>query len=305
MEQNRIYLSVVLSTYNEEKYIAKAIRSILDQTYPYFELIIVNDGSTDGTLDVVRSFEDPRIFIVDKPNSGLPDSLNKGIEKSKYDWIARMDGDDIAEPTRFENQIKYIEDSVGVIGGQFRVIDENDNLRSSNVSKKPLTTSKCKRWILFGMSPLAHPSVLIRKSLLQKYGGYDANFKAAQDNELWGRLSPSTRIINIPDVVLRYRKHNNNITSKRQDLQRKLAFMGFLKYVLKIRKPLSVEEFERFEGVFTSNRLIEKNAKYFEASHSCIGVKRPIYLVLYYAWRLLLFVKLRLRYTSYQKQILQ
>lgn len=304
MEQNKIYLSVVLSTYNEEKYIAKSIQSILDQTYPYFEFIIVNDGSTDGTLDVIRSFDDPRIIVVDKPNSGLPDSLNKGIEKSKYDWIARMDGDDIAEPTRFENQVKYIDETMGVIGGQFRAIDENDNFRSQNISKKPLTTRECKRWILFGMSPLAHPSVLIRKSLLEKYGGYDVNFKAAQDNELWSRLSPSTSIINIPEVVLKYRKHSNNITSKRQDLQRKLTFMGFLKYVLKIRKPLSVEEFERFETIFTSNGLIEKNARYFETSHSCKGIKRPIFLVLYYAWRLMLFVRLRISYSSYQKQIL-
>lgn len=304
MEQNKNYLSVVLSTYNEEKYIAKSIQSILDQTYPYFEFIIVNDGSTDGTLDVVRSFDDPRIIIIDKPNSGLPDSLNKGIEKAQYDWIARMDGDDIAEPTRFENQIRYIDDAVGVIGGQFREIDEDGNYRSQNISRKPLTSGKCKRWILFGMSPLAHPSVLVRKSLLQEFGGYDANFKAAQDIELWSRLSPSTTIINIPDVVLKYRKHSNNITNKRQELQRKLTFMGFLKYALKIRKPLNKSEFKRFEDIFANNGLLEKNARFFESSHSCTGIKRPILLVLYYAWRLQLLLRLRLRYKSYSKQIL-
>ena len=304
MEQNKIYLSVVLSTYNEGRYIAKSIQSILDQTYPFFEFIIVNDGSTDGTLDVVRSFDDPRIIIVDKPNSGLPDSLNKGIEKAQYDWIARMDGDDIAEPTRFENQIRYIDDAVGVIGGQFREIDEDGNYLSQNISRKPVTPGKCKRWILFGMSPLAHPSVIVRKSLLQEFGGYDANFKAAQDIELWSRLSPSTTIINIPDVVLKYRKHSNNITNKRQELQRKLTFMGFLKYALKIRKPLNESEFERFEDIFSNNGLFEKNARYFESSHSCIGIKRPILIVLYYAWRLQLLLRLRLRYKSYSKQIL-
>lgn len=95
MSKEPIYLSVVLSTYNDEKYIAEAIQSILEQTYPYFEFIIVNDGSYDRTLEIINSFKNSRIILIDKPNTGLIDSLNIGILSSKYDWIARVDFYDI------------------------------------------------------------------------------------------------------------------------------------------------------------------------------------------------------------------
>lgn len=291
---NPIYLSVVLSTYNEEKYIAKSIQSILNQTYPYFEFIIINDGSTDNTLQVVKSFDDPRIVVIDKPNSGLPDSLNKGIEAAHFDWIARMDGDDIAEPTRFETQVRYINEHTGVIGGQYVAIDENGKKHTGSLSSKPLRYSACKRWLFFGMSPLAHPTVLIRKRCLLKYGGYDTNFKAAQDMELWSRLSPNVEIINIPERVLNYRQHSNNITNKRKELQQKLTFLGFLKYVLKIRKPFTLDEFSKFESFFTSNGLIQRNDKYFRWSHKGAGAIRTVKLMCYYVWRLLLIIKYRL-----------
>ena len=257
------YLSVVMSTYNEEKYIRDSVESVLNQTYPYFELIIVNDGSTDSTADILKTFNDSRIRIFDKENSGLPDSLNQGIKMARYDWIARMDGDDIAEPTRFEKQIEAINDKVGVIGGQFYVIDSFGGLMSEEVSNKPLSSFGCKKSILLGMSPFAHPSVIFRKELIEKWGGYDTNFTAAQDLELWSRLAPSTKMKNLSDSVLKYRKHNNTITNKRYELQMKLTFLGYLKYVLKIRKPLSKVEFQKLDSYFEKNGLLEKNNFYF------------------------------------------
>lgn len=303
MSNTPIYLSVVLSTYNEEKYIAQSVQSILNQTYPYFELIIVNDGSTDNTLQVIKSFEDPRIVIIDKPNSGLPDSLNAGIRIAKYDWIARMDGDDIAEPTRFENQVKYIDEQVGVIGGQFVSIDENGISQSNKISSKPLSYFSCKCLLFFGMSPLAHPTVIIRKSYLNKYGGYDINFKAAQDMELWSRLAPTIKIINIPNQLLYYRIHSNNITNKRHELQRELSFIGFIKYILKIRKPLSVNEFNHLKSYFAKNGLINRNAEYYLWSHNGSGISRNVKLSLYYMWRLMLVMRYRIFRKSTIKRI--
>ena len=294
MNRNPIYLSVVLSTYNEEKFIAKSIQSILDQTYQFFEFIIVNDGSTDKTSQIIRSFDDHRIIIIDKPNSGLPDSLNMGINAANYEWIVRMDGDDVAEPTRLETQVKYINNHVGVIGGQFISIDEDGYAISGVASKKPLSYNRCKRWLLFGMSPLAHPTVFIRKSILERFGGYDINFSAAQDVELWCRLSPDIEIINIPETVLHYRIHNNNITTKRKNLQRMLTFIGFLKFVLRIRRPLNIEEFSKFKAYFLCNGLIKRNEVYFEWAHKGKGVLRQARLTCYYSWRLVLVVKYRL-----------
>lgn len=299
-----IYISVVLSTYNEEKYIAKSIQSILDQTYPYFEFIIVNDGSTDSTLQIVKSFTDPRIVVIDKPNSGLPDSLNRGITAAKYDWIARMDGDDIATHDRFERQVSYIKEDSAVIGGQFISINEMGDPISGKVSNKPLSCAKCRSALLFGMSPLAHPTVLVKKELLIKYGGYDVNFRAAQDVELWSRLVPFVKIINIPEPILFYRQHTNNITNKRKDLQRMLAFLGFMKYVLKLRRPLTSEEFNRFENVLSNKSLIQRNDKYYKWSHDGNGHARTVKLLMYYMWRLLLILKYRLIRPLVIKEIL-
>ena len=296
-----IYISVVLSTYNEEKYIAKSIQSILDQTYPYFEFIIVNDGSTDSTLQIVKSFTDPRIVVIDKPNSGLPDSLNRGITAAKYDWIARMD---IATHDRFERQVSYIKEDSAVIGGQFISINEMGDPISGKVSNKPLSCAKCRSALLFGMSPLAHPTVLVKKELLIKYGGYDVNFRAAQDVELWSRLVPFVKIINIPEPILFYRQHTNNITNKRKDLQRMLAFLGFMKYVLKLRRPLTSEEFNRFENVLSNKSLIQRNDKYYKWSHDGNGHARTVKLLMYYMWRLLLILKYRLIRPLVIKEIL-
>lgn len=299
-----LYISVVLSTYNEETYIEKSVRSILNQSYPYFELIVVNDGSTDNTLNILKSIVDERLIILDKENSGLPDSLNYGIQRAKYDWIARMDGDDIAEPTRFADQIEAIHDGLGVIGGQYRAIDSEGKYISNNLSTKPLTSFRCKLELILGRSPFAHPTVLIRKDLIKEFGGYDTNFKAAQDVELWMRLAPSTNMINLDKQVLNYRFHNNNISSKRKDLQRKLTFIGFMKYALSIRRPLSPSEFENFEDFLNKKGLITKNVILFDRSHSLGGIQRLIGISLYYFWRFLLLIKYRTLSKYYVKSIL-
>ena len=270
----------------------------------HFEFIIVNDGSTDSTLQIVKSFTDPRIVVIDKPNSGLPDSLNRGITAAKYDWIARMDGDDIATHDRFERQVSYIKEDSAVIGGQFISINEMGDPISGKVSNKPLSCAKCRSALLFGMSPLAHPTVLVKKELLIKYGGYDVNFRAAQDVELWSRLVPFVKIINIPEPILFYRQHTNNITNKRKDLQRMLAFLGFMKYVLKLRRPLTSEEFNRFENVLSNKSLIQRNDKYYKWSHDGNGHARTVKLLMYYMWRLLLILKYRLIRPLVIKEIL-
>lgn len=293
MEQSKIYLSVVLSTYNEGKYIAESIQSVLDQTYPYFEFIIVNDGSTDGTLDIIRSFDDPRIVVIDKPNTGLPDSLNKGIEKAKYDWIARMDGDDICLPDRFERQVELINDGYDVVGGQFKTIDEK-GVVSSGVSHNPLSSWKSRVYAHLGWTPLIHPSAVIKKEKLFAVGCYDVNFKAAQDIDLWLRLSHNCRIANVPTVVLHYRKHKNTITSNGKELQTRLSFLAFMKYCLRIDRSLSPTEFEQFKEIIDSMKLTEKNYLKFQKCHDPKGSMQRFRQFFYYAWRTFLLVRLRI-----------
>lgn len=177
--QYPIYLSVIISTYNEEPYLEEAINSILNQTYPYFELIIVNDGSTDNTDKLLFSFKDNRLRVINKENTGLPSSLNVGIENAKYNWIARMDGDDIALPNRFEEQVKLIKKGYDIIGGQFYSINEFGECLASGISHNPISLLGSKLFVFFGWNPLAHPTAVFRKELIKEFGGYDENFKAA------------------------------------------------------------------------------------------------------------------------------
>ena len=299
-----IYLSVVLCTYNEERYIMDSVLSILNQTYPYFELIIVNDGSTDKTKEILETLNDKRIRIINKQNTGLPHSLNVGISHAKYDWIARMDGDDIALPNRFADQIKLIEQGYDIIGGQFLEIDGDGVMKSTICSRKPVCALKCKLFVFLGWNPLAHPTAIIKKNILEKMGGYDENFKASQDLELWSRLSHCCKIINSNEVVLKYRKHANNISNSKKDKQIFLGFMAFVKYALKIRKPLNFSQFDMLTNDVFVKKCIYKNRKKFDKTHSSVGFFRKLCFFDYYVWRLWTFISLRIRCSKYHKFIM-
>jgi glycosyltransferase involved in cell wall biosynthesis len=253
-EKDKINLSVVLCTFNDEKYIKRAIQSILDQSYPYFEFIIVNDGSTDRTLDIIRSFVDVRIIVVNKANSGLPDSLNVGISMAKYDWIARMDGDDIALPDRFEKQVKVIREGIGVVGGQCSIIDENDEVYSK--TRFATGYQMIRLGFKSGLSQIAHPSVLIRKSCLEEVGGYDTFFTAAQDYDLWYRISSKYKVVNISDVVQNLRKHSGSISQKKRSKQTEMNLVSLVKGALCILKPLTNDEYSKIIKLINEDKKI-------------------------------------------------
>ncbi len=296
-------LSVVMSTYNDEKFIAEAIQSILDQTYPFFEFIIVNDGSTDNTLSVIKGFDDPRIVLIDKGNTGLPDSLNRGIQAARYDWIARMDADDVALPTRFENQVKLIRDGVGVIGGQIIKVDENNKIVSKSISRNPTKAARCQLYTLLGWNPVVHPTTLIKKELVIKCGGYDANFKAAQDFDLWSRMSLLTKIINTPELVLRYRVHSGSITSSRKGRQQMYAFLGLVKRGLMIDSALTEEQFKRIINNPMIAEAVKTNKKYSDILYTNIDKWRNVIMLRYYYWKVALFIRLRLNRKKFIHEI--
>ncbi|MCM1139119.1 MAG: glycosyltransferase [Ruminococcus flavefaciens] len=183
---------------------AEAIESVLKQSYPYFELIIVNDGSTDESEDVVKRYiGDKRIVYIPKSNTGLADSLNVGIKQSKYDWIVRMDGDDICHKDRFKVLVENVSDNLDIIGSNADYFNENGFVGTSQM---PLSREDIQNNILKGRSAFIHPSVMIRKSLLEKVGGYDANFRRAQDHNLWIRcLKHANGMKNIEQPLLDYR----------------------------------------------------------------------------------------------------
>lgn len=210
MTKNNVLVSVLLPVYNGEKYIRESVDSILKQTYENFELIIINDGSTDKTLSILREFEkkDARIRLVSRENKGLIVSLNEGAELALGQWIARMDADDIAMPNRLERQLDWIEQTGSDIAGTWVSFFGAKDFR---VWKGYQSDEAIKVDMLF-KCPLVHPSIIIRTSLLKQLK-YDPAAEKAEDYDLWVRAAmQGIKMTNVPEVLLKYRQHDLQVT---------------------------------------------------------------------------------------------
>jgi glycosyltransferase involved in cell wall biosynthesis len=215
-------VSVVMSVYNSAAYLAEAIESILHQTYSNFEFIIINDGSNDESLSIIKSYTDNRILSIDNDgNKGLIYSLNKGIDLAKGQYIARMDADDISLPTRLQKQVDFLEanSAIGVCSSNY--IQFNGQLEKHYFAYD--RHEEILVHLLFNSS-LIHPSLMIRKSCLAQLDKlFDSNFQHAEDYELWSRLIFKCRFANVPDTLIKYRLHKNQVTQLYKSIQMNAA----------------------------------------------------------------------------------
>lgn len=200
-------LSVVMPAYNVEKFIGEAIESILNQSFGDFELIIVDDGSTDATLDVIRLYakSDHRIcFFSHARNLGPAAAFNSGLSSARGTYIARMDSDDIALPFRLEKQLNFLRShpEVGIVGGAMILVDEANH----PIGRRHYwpDDASIRRHIFF-YSPFCGGSIMIRKNILESVGGYDVHCLLAEDYDLFFRLGMITRFANLHETVYRYR----------------------------------------------------------------------------------------------------
>ena len=223
-------ISVVMSVYNGEQYLQESIESILTQTYSDFEFIIIDDCSTDNSVNIIESYDDNRIRLVrNKQNLRLPASLNKGINLAKGEYIARMDADDISMPERFAKQVLYMDThpDVAVVGGGFQAIDESGN--NLYIHHAP-NGKKLARYCLIP-SPMAHPTVMIRRDVIVNNNlFYDEQYSSAQDYDLWQRINRKFKIENLPDILLRYRIQSNSISVAKRKQQQDNTYKIFSKY---------------------------------------------------------------------------
>lgn len=206
-------VSVLMPIYNGEKYLRQAIDSILRQTFTDFEFLIINDGSTDSSAELIESYNDPRIRLVhNKTNLKLIETLNKGIKLARGQYIARMDCDDISLPERLAKQVAFMDahPEVGVLGTGFYFMGSDGKL-----SYKVLFPIKhhLLRWGLCFYCPICHPSVLMRKDAIVKVDGYDPEMFHVEDYDLWYRLSKKTKLANLSDILLYLRKHQDSVCS--------------------------------------------------------------------------------------------
>lgn len=205
-------ISVIMSVYNEQQYIAEALRSILTQTVQDFEIILFDDGSTDRTVDIIMELHDERIHIhQNKQNLGLTRNLNLALEMASGKYIARMDGDDISMPNRFERQIEYLKAHSDMILISCQTKTFGDETLISKVEENP---EKLKCMMLIH-PVLAHPGFMARKELFEEYKfRYDESFRQAQDYELIARVTRKFRIGICPHVLLKYRTHKEQVSVK-------------------------------------------------------------------------------------------
>lgn len=216
-------ISVIMSVFNGDKFLKQAIESILNQTFTDFEFIIINDGSTDNTENIINNFNDDRIVkINNEKNIGLVKSLNIGLEIAKGDLLARMDADDVSYNNRFKEQVEFMDkhEEVGVLGTQVNHVDVLGNLIA--VTNLPITHPDIVWRMLFNC-PIIHPTVLMRADLIRKIGGYDINYKHIEDTELWSRLIDKTKMNNLKEVLYDRRLHGKSIISTQSEIQYKLG----------------------------------------------------------------------------------
>ncbi|MGM1056997.1 MAG: glycosyltransferase family 2 protein [Bacteroidota bacterium] len=207
-------VSIILPVYNCDKYIQEAIESILNQTYVDFELIIVNDGSTDQTSNIIKKFTniDKRIIAINKHNTGLSDSLNTGLRIAQGKYIARIDADDLCLVGRLKLQVKFLDNHPEYIIVGSAVVYINENGKKLGYSHVYITDKSIKK-SLPKINPLAHPSVMILKSALIQINGYEINVRQDfEDYYLWHRLKKMGKFYNIPEPLIKYRLLENSLS---------------------------------------------------------------------------------------------
>lgn len=211
-------VSVVLSVYNGERYLKECVSSILEQRYADFEFIVINDGSTDSSEEILAGYRDARLKVIRQSRYGLSRSLNRGVRMSTGEYIARMDADDVALPDRLDKQVAFLDahPEVGMVGTAYYEIDQVGKvvgLRSHPTSDGEL------RKTLIRFNPFFHSSVMLRGSVFSRVGVYAETAYAAQDYELWFRVAGAFQLANLSEPLVMRRYDGQNISVKSEALQ--------------------------------------------------------------------------------------
>lgn len=207
-------VSVILPVFNAERFVAEAVDSILGQTLDDFELIVIDDGSSDGTPAILadRASRDGRIRLVTRPNRGLTHTLNEGVSLARADYVAIMNADDVAVPTRLAKQAHFLDahPAVAVVGTATRTFADRGTKRV--VTVLPVDSASL-RSLLENTSPFAHPTVMFRRQAVSDAGLYRPSLEPAEDYDLWLRLAERFEVANIAEPLLDYRLHAGQSTA--------------------------------------------------------------------------------------------
>jgi glycosyltransferase involved in cell wall biosynthesis len=213
-------VSVLMPVYNAADFLASAVQSILDQTFKDFELIIINDGSTDRSCEILDDFarKDVRIKLISRPNTGYVVALNEALALARGEFIARMDADDLSLPTRFEKQVDYLQANLDcvLLGTNVAQMDVDGFVIGPMVDiafgHKTINDALLRRgW------PIVHPSVMIRADAMRKVGGYRVDYCPNEDHDLFLKLGEVGRLENLNDLLVHYRKHDGSQSTQKME----------------------------------------------------------------------------------------
>lgn len=215
-------VTVLLPVFNGEEYLRETMHSILKQTYLNFEFLIIDDGSTDNSPEIINSFQDSRIRLLKNPTRlKLSGALNRGIEEARGKYIARMDADDIAFPNRLAAQVEFLDShpEIGMCGTAIEIFGKEPE----RIDIYPKATEDIRSYGLFDC-PFCHPSVMFRKELFNKFNlRYNGEYYPTEDYELWSRVIELFPTANLGQVLLRYRIHDKSMTGADWDEMDKKA----------------------------------------------------------------------------------
>jgi len=241
-----------MPVYNSERYINEAIESILNQSFQDFEFLIIDDASTDKSVELMKVYNDPRIILFLKPvNTGYTESLNMALSMAKGKYVARMDSDDISLVTRLAQQVEFMESNkmIAGCGSAIKIIP------NSEVVIYPTEPEKLKIALL-DYCAIAHPSMILRKQfMIDKNLSYDKSFEPSEDYDLWTRIVEDADLANIPQILLHYRQHNNQISIVKEMLQRKNADRCRIRMLGYLHTPLSEFDIECCEVVYQRKKI--------------------------------------------------
>lgn len=240
-------VTVLLPVYNNES-INLCIDSVLKQTFTDYELLIIDNASTDNTINVIKGYDDARIkLVVNKENIGPTGSLNKGVSLAKGKYIARIDADDLMLPERLEKQVDFMENNpdYGIVGSWTKHIDESDNLSQTN---KLCVSDKAIRAYMMIQSPFYHPAVMMRSEVLKDNElNYDLSIKVAVEYKLWNEILKYSKGSNLPEVLTYYRVSSNSLSHANAKTRVK-EYLNVRKYICEehreelVLKSLQIEE---------------------------------------------------------------
>lgn len=251
-------ISVIMPVYNVEKYIFLAVQSILDQTFENFELIILDDASTDKTYDIINQFSDKRIIkLQNKTNKGIANTLNEGLKIARGEFVSRMDGDDISKTDRFEKQLNFMKCNPELIisGTCMELINSDGKFIKSQEKKSCNEEIGIK--LFFGYTSLAHPSIIIRKQLLDLFClRYDSAFQYAEDYDLYCRSTQYAPMGNLKESLIQYRLHDESVSQKFHMQQQIDAKAALYLHLRRLKLPFTLKQFKIHTNIAFNNESL-------------------------------------------------